>query len=165
MRCRLPRLGSNRMMIACCAALLQPGLAHAELGGSIASVGADRARMGATMVSASAGNYTRHALTRPNGGLVHELTNAAGQVFAVTWSGPGKPDLRSLLGTHFDAFQAANGVTRTPIRSLRRPPQVDQPDLRIQTEGHMGWFRGVAFIPSLAPPGFAVGDLSEEHRP
>ncbi len=86
-----------------------------------------------------------------------------GQVFAVTWSGPGKPDLRALLGRYFDTFQAANVARGRGLRSpLRRPPQVSQPDLQIQTSGHMGWFRGVAFIPSLAPTGFSVADLSVE---
>jgi hypothetical protein len=141
--------------------LLLPARADAELGGSMASVRADGARMGAQMTSEDRGKYARHALMRTNGGAVHELTNAAGQVFAVTWSGPGKPDLRSLLGSHFATFQAA-GTGGGPAHALRRPPRVNQSDLQIQTEGHMGWFRGVAFIPSLAPPGFSTSDLSEE---
>lgn len=118
--------------------------------------------MGARMVSVGMGSYARHALTRANGGSVHELTNADGAVFAITWSGPGKPDLRSLLGRYFATFQAASGGTGRSIRSLRRPPRVNQPDLRIQAGGHMGWFQGMAFIPSLAPSGFSAGDIPQE---
>ena len=128
----------------------------------MAGVVADGARMGARVASTSMGGYTRHDLARANGGKVHELTNAEGQVFAVTWSGPGKPDLRSLLGSHFTAFQAANDTVRRTTRSLRRPPQVNDADLQIQTGGHMGWFHGVAFIPSLAPAGFSTSDLAGE---
>jgi len=35
-------------------------------------------------------------------------------------------------------------------------------DLQIQAGGHMGWFHGVAFIPSLAPAGFSTSNLSPE---
>ncbi len=119
--------------------------------------------MGARLASTPMGRYARHDLTRVNGGMVHELTNAQGQVFAVTWSGPGKPDLRSLLGRYFETFQAANDTSGgRAMRALRRPQQVSQSDLQIQTGGHMGWFHGMAFIPSLAPAGFSANDLSQE---
>jgi hypothetical protein len=144
------------------AALFISGRAHAELGGPLSSVMLDSGRMGARMASTAMGRYTRHDLTRDNGGRVHELTNADGQVFAVTWSGPGKPDLRSLLGRYFATFQAANETAGRTMHALRRPPQVNQSDLQIQTEGHMGWFHGVALIPSLAPPGFSARDLPVE---
>ncbi len=119
--------------------------------------------MGARVASTPMGRYARHDLTRVNGAMVHELTNADGQVFAVTWSGPGKPDLRSLLGRYFETFQAANATGGRTMRALRRPQQVSQADLQIQTGGHMGWFHGVAFIPSLAPAGFSANDLPQEH--
>jgi len=118
--------------------------------------------MGARMASTAMGGYTRHDLTRGNGGTVRELTNADGQVFAVAWSGPGKPDLRSLLGRYFTTFQAANDTAGRTMHALRRPPQVNQSDLQIQTGGHMGWFHGVALIPSLSPPGFSASDLPVE---
>ena len=143
-------------------ALSSPGAAHAELGGPLSSVRADQARMGAQMSSAPMGAYTRHGLTRRNGGEVRELTNGDGQVFAVTWSGPGKPDLRALLGQHFEAFQAANARAGRFARALRRPQQVSGPDLQIQAGGHMGWFHGAALVPSLAPPGFSAGELAQE---
>jgi hypothetical protein len=144
-------------------ALALAGRAQAELGGSLPSVESDGQRMRARMVSANMGIYTLHTLTRENGGAVHELTNPNGQVFAVTWSGPGKPDLRALLGRYFATFQAANGARGRGLRSpLRMPPQVNQPDLQIQTAGHMGWFRGIAFIPSLAPAGFSPDNLPQE---
>lgn len=138
------------------------GAAHAGLGGALSSVQADRRMMNARLTSTAMGTYTRHDLTRVNGGQVHELTNADGQVFAVTWAGPGKPDLRSLFGSRFTAFQAANGAIGRTMHSLRRPSQVNESDLKIQSSGHMGWFRGVAYVPSLAPAGFSVNDLPQE---
>ena len=136
--------------------------ARAELGGSMGSVESDRAHIGARMTSQPFGRYTRHELTRSNGGIVRELTNPQGQVFAVTWSGPGKPDLRAILGRFFTTFQASGSAPGRTAHALRRPAQVSQPDLRIQTEGHLGWFRGVALIPSLAPAGFSTDDLAGE---
>jgi hypothetical protein len=142
--------------------ILLPTAAAANLGGSVSSVTADRGRMGAKLNSVAMGRYTRHELTRPNGGMVHEFTNAAGVVFAVTWSGPGKPDLSTLLGRYFPTFQTNSIATARRAHSLRHPPQIAQADLQIQVEGHMGWFHGVAYVPSLAPAGFSVSDLSEQ---
>ena len=101
-------------------------------------------------------DHMRHELTMPNGGWVHEFANDSGQVFAVTWSGPGKPDLRSLLGDHFTQLMAATAEGR----ALRRPAQVNRVDLQIQTGGHMGYFWGVAYLPGLAPSGFDTAALN-----
>jgi hypothetical protein len=136
--------------------------AHAGLGGSVASVHADGARIGSAVAAVSAGHFTRYALSRPNGGSVRELANPAGQVFAVSWSGPGKPDLRALLGDYFPALQAAHASPGRALHGFRRPPPTGGGDLQIQESGHMGWFRGIAYIPSLAPPGFSADDLAQE---
>lgn len=155
----LARLSALAFIAA--AFLFMPSIARAELGGPLSSVAVDRGRMGAQMKSVSAGRYDRHELTRANGGMVREFTNAKGEVFAVTWAGPGKPDLRTLLGRYFVRFQNGDGAGGRAMHSLRRPPQVSDTDLQIQTGGHMGWFHGVAFIPSLAPTGFSSGDLPQ----
>ena len=153
---------SRLTLLVVAAALASSSRAPAELGGAFATVQTDSHRMGARMASADMGRYTRHVLTRGNGGTVHELTNAAGQVFAVTWSGPGKPDLRAVLGRYFTAFQSASGTPGRTMHALRRPAQVNRSGVQIQTGGHMGWFRGVAFVPALAPSGFVAGDLPQE---
>jgi hypothetical protein len=142
--------------------VLAPANAQAELGGGMSGVQADSARIGTRMATVALSNYSRHEITRANGGVVREFTNAKGQVFAITWSGPGKPDLRALLGRYFTALQASSGTIGRTMHSLRRPAQVNQPDLQIQTGGHMGWFHGVAFIPSLAPSGYSTSELAQE---
>ena len=139
------------------AALLSATGAVAELGGSVGTVAAEQSRMRANLHRVEVGNYTRHELTLPNGGSVHEFASAGGQIFAVVWHGPGKPDLRSLLGPHFATFQAAAPVRGG--RALRRPMAVNRPDLQIRTGGHMGYFWGVAYLPALLPAGFNVSDL------
>lgn len=141
-------------------ALLHPAFAAAELGRNIATVSDDAARMKGAVAARQVGAATRHDITRANGGLVHEFTNSEGKVFAVTWNGPGKPDLRSLLGPYFEHLQGNHVSFGRMMHSLRRPPTVDQADLKIQMAGHMGWFHGVAYIPSLTPPGFSLDELN-----
>jgi hypothetical protein len=139
------------------AVLVLPCAVDAELGGAMTGVQVDRAHLDARLTSTPRGTHTRHDMTLPNGGLVREFTNANGRVYALTWSGPGKPDLRSLLGGYFDRLQAGN--TRINPRARRQPMQLVRSDVVIQTGGHMGYFWGVAYIPALAPVDFAVTDL------
>ena len=131
--------------------------AHAELGGGMTPLQADRGVMTPQSSMTTAALYSRHIVTAANGGNVNEFLNATGQVFAVTWSGPGKPDLRTLLGRYFAAITVDRAAA---MHSPRQPLTINQPDLKIQTSGHMGWFNGVALVPSLAPVGFNPADLT-----
>lgn len=150
------RLGRS-LSLPVLAGLLLPSALHAELGGAMTGVQTDRANLDARLTSTPSGTHTRHEMTLPNGGLVREFTNTNGRVYALTWSGPGKPDLRSLLGGYFDRLQAGNG--RINPRARRQPMQLVRSDVVIQTGGHMGYFWGVAYIPALAPADFAVTEL------
>jgi len=132
---------------------------HAALGARDITINTEQAQTRAQLHSFRLPSHMRYELTMPNGGAVHEFANASGQIFAVTWSGPGKPDLRTLLGPHFVRLQEASGVGRGG-HVLRRPAQVNLADLQIQTGGHMGYFWGVAYLPALAPPGFSPSSLN-----
>ncbi|MDP9056251.1 MAG: DUF2844 domain-containing protein [Pseudomonadota bacterium] len=148
------------MIFATAANLLLATPALAGLGESSETVQSDKLRLRATMKHVDLATHVRHELTLPNGASVHEFTNPQGQVFAIRWSGPGKPDLRSLLGSHFGALQAASeGQSGRFGRMARRAPLVDQPDLKITSGGHMGYFWGLAWLPALLPPGVQPGDL------
>ncbi len=137
--------------------LIAPALpAHAALGHAYASVETDRAALGATIKSTSAGAYTLHTLALPNRGVVREFTRPDGTVFAVAWHGPGRPDLRQLLSEHFNAVQADNVRVG---RRLRRPLAVNRTDLLVTTGGHSGAFWGAAMIPQLEPAGFSASTL------
>jgi hypothetical protein len=136
-----------------CVAFAAP--ACANLGGPYASVEADRAHFGARLQSTATATHTVHALTLAHG-LVKEFTRADGTVFAVTWRGAGRPDLRQLLGEHFQTLQADNVRTG---RRTRRPLSVSRSDLVIVTGGHPGGLWGVAFLPQQAPAGFSTDAL------
>jgi hypothetical protein len=152
----------SRLLLPLVGAMFVPfSCARAELGGPVSGVRADSGRAGARLSSVSMGRYTRQDLVRANGGSVREFTNADGHVFAVTWSGPGKPDLRVLLGRYFGSLQTAGRTSGRWMHSLRHPVQVTNSNLKIQATGHMGWYRGVALVPSLQPRGFSTDDLQQ----
>jgi len=144
--------------LAICAgsiAVAAPACAH--LGGPRDSVDADRAHLAATLQSTAVGAHTVHVLTLANGGTVKEFARADGTVFAVTWHGAGRPDLRQLLGVHFDTLQADNAPHGG--RRTGRPMAVNRPDFVVVTGGHSGAFWGVALLPRLQPAGFSTAEL------
>lgn len=122
------------------ACLLASMAARAELGAAPTT--------GATPVATGAA-WQQWQLQRPDGVRIDEYTAANGQVFAVTWQGPVKPDLESLLGPRFQAYLNKAGKPRGPSAS-----RVASQDLVVSSGGHMGAFQGAAWIPSRLPAGF-----------
>src|SRR3954468_16661970 len=109
------------------------------------------ARVQRTPASTSAGvPYTDVSRTLKSGTLVHEYVDNSGAVFALSWSGPFKPDLKRLLGRYFDTLGDAD-----PARQGRRSRvEVNTGDLVVQSGGHMGAFEGRAWVQSRLPAGF-----------
>lgn len=131
-----------------------PLAADAALGGMRSSIAQEQAKFHAQLRTQARGSATLHELTLPNGTIVKQLSNAQGQIYALSWHGPGKPDLRSLLGAHFGTFQTDNAQPNG--RFIRRPMMVWRGDLIIQTGGHPGAFWGIAYLPQLTPAGFSA---------
>jgi hypothetical protein len=137
----------KKTIVAC--VLLACGLARAALDGPPSDVPASRVQR--TPATTSAGvAYTDISRTVKSGTVVHEYVDASGQVFAVSWSGPFKPNLQRLLGRHFDRLAQAKG---TPEANRARV-NIDTSDLVVQSGGHMGAFEGRAWLPSRLPAGF-----------
>ena len=134
--------------------------AHASLGGDGASIETDRVHMqvdhAARQAPSSTGSYTVHETTLPTGTVVRQYVSTAGVVFAVTWSGPFKPDLRQLLGPHFDTMNA-----RQAGQALAGHRFVSQheSDLVVESGGHMRSFEGRAYLPSALPAGIVPQDI------
>jgi len=137
--------------------LVSAPMAHASLGRTRETVEMDRARFGAQMSSTTTSAYTLHTLTLPSGAVVREFTREDGVVFAVSWRGAGRPDLRQLLGDGFDTMQA-DIATRRP-RVHRMPLAVNRADLVVHTGGHPGAFWGSAYLPQQVPAGFSGKDM------
>ncbi len=134
------------LMSALIAAAL-PG--WAALGGSVETVATDQVRhAGQARDYADAG--VQHPSDQPHDGtLIKEYVTPAGKVFGVSWTGPTIPDLTQLLGTYSAEFQTS--VRAQPRR--RKAGVVHNPDLVVESTGHMRAFYGRAYVNSMLPSG------------
>ena len=128
---------------------------QASLGDNETTVETDRLAMGATRRTQLSPAFTTHELQVPSGTTVREYVSPAGMVFGVTWQGPSIPDLRQLLGSHFDQYIAAMETRRT----RRSPVLVQLPGLVVQSSGHTRAFSGRAYLPAALPPGVAPEEI------
>ncbi|MGZ5194012.1 MAG: DUF2844 domain-containing protein [Ramlibacter sp.] len=134
-------------------AVLAAGLSTgwAALGGKPAKFGPHVAASQSNAVSTGQAAYTESQKMLDSGTTVHEYVDAGGNVFAVSWSGPFLPDLKEILGEHFDVMTAQQRKQRAGGRS---PLHIKQSDVVIDSEGHMGAFQGRAWLPAKLPAGF-----------
>ena len=136
--------------------LLAPAPASAALGGTVASVDADRVHTeGALMRIVKNDSYALHEIRAASGTLIREFVNSSGTVFAVAWEGAWMPDLRQVLGDHFDEYEAAMRA-RQGARRARGAVVIDQPGLFVQISGHARAFTGRAYLPGQLPPGIRI---------
>jgi hypothetical protein len=146
---------------ACAIAALSlfPAVSHATLGGKptrFASSAPDQPVLrGAAQLAASNPLYSVHSASTAEGVTVHEYASRDGVVFAVTWSGPVRPDMTALLGSYFPNFAAAARRGRHGTG-----PLVERNgDLQIESIGHQGQFTGKAWVPRLVPAQVDTGNL------
>ncbi len=130
--------------------------AFAGLGGDATSITADAVKMKGEARSTPAGGYTVSELTLASGTVVKEYVSAEGKVFAVTWQGAAVPDLTQTLGSYFEQYKAAAAATS---HVGHHHLTVRQDDLVVTTGGHMRAWSGKAYVPSLLPPSFSLGDI------
>ena len=161
------------MKIAMLAATVLPLASYAALGGPpVAGASVPQMLRAATPQSASA-SAPPSASSQPAGGLVsaapysvrqsidangvtiREYVLSANVVFAVTWDGPVRPNMRALLGSYFANYVASgqNGVRGSV------PLIEGNDDFRIESAGRLGRFFGMAWVPRLMPAGVRPGDL------
>jgi hypothetical protein len=81
--------------------------------------------------------------------VIREYVTPAGKVFGVSWTGPTIPDLTQLLGTYNTEFQTAVHAKR----GRRDSAAVHNPDLVVESSGHMRSFHGRAYLNSMLPGG------------
>jgi hypothetical protein len=137
-------------------AALGPRIAGATLGEPEITVQSDVAQLRASIKNSSdRASYRVHEIQLPGGTLLREFVAPGGNVFAVAWNGPTKPNLRQALGKYFDAMVSAP----KPKFADRRHLQIQQGDLVVQGSGHMRAFSGRAYLASAVPSGVNLGDL------
>ena len=138
------------------AAALTPRMATATLGEPEITVQNDMVRARASIKSSQdRTGYRVHEITLPSGTSLREFVAPSGMVFAVTWQGPIRPDLRQALGQYFEPFVSAPRAKFADRRHL----QIQQGDLVVQMSGHMRALFGRAYLLSAIPSGVNVGDL------
>jgi hypothetical protein len=130
--------------------------AGASLGADRTSIEADRAALHGELTVTSAGGYEVREITTPAGVHVREYLTAGGTVFALTWQGPVRPDLRQMLGSYYARYAQGAGA---PHAGGHRHLAVTQPGLVVESNGRMRAFYGRAWDPSLLPAHFSVTDL------
>jgi Protein of unknown function (DUF2844) len=136
---------------------LGPRIAGATLGEPEVTVQSDVAQLRASIKSSEDRvGYRVHEIQLPSGTVLREFVAPDGNVFAVAWNGPSKPNLRQALGKHFDAMISAPKPKFADHRHL----QIQQGDLVVQGSGHMrAGFSGRAYLVSAIPSGVNLGDL------
>ena len=135
--------------------LAYAGVSHAALGGLPEQFNTE-STASVSSVSAAVSNYIVRDTTLAMGTHVREYVSGSGVVFALTWDGPFLPDLKALLGKHFDTMAAES--TRLP-RAGRSRMAVSQPEVVINSGGHMRAFEGSAWVPAEFPTGFTADDV------
>ena len=129
--------------------------AFAALGDDVAAVAADQARMQASLQVWHQGNYDVHELAVPSGIKVRQLVGDSGKVFAVSWSGGWRPNLRDIMGAHYDRFIAGTRGRRV----ARGVARIELPGMVVVMGGHQRAFFGYVCLTDLLPAGLAPEDI------
>ena len=134
---------------------LWTSVASAALGQPESSIAAETQLNRASIKQSQVGAYRVHEMQLPSGTVLREYAGLDGKVFAVTWSGPFMPNLKQALGTYFDEFSAQIGTAHATRKHL----VIRQPDLVVESGGHMRAHHGRAYLPQAIPSGVSIGDL------
>jgi hypothetical protein len=133
-----------------CAFLLASMTAFATLGEDVSSVRSDQAQTNAQLRIVNGPAYSVHELSSASGTTIREFVSPAGTVFGISWQGSFTPDLRQLLGTHFEEYlQASQSASGRPARMVH----VEAGDLVVEAGGHMRFSVGRAYLRSKMPEG------------
>jgi hypothetical protein len=135
--------GGILLMLMMGAPLLRGALGEPE-----SSVSADRQILRGQIREELHEGYRLHQITDASGGVVREYVSPAGKVFGVSWQGPFLPNMQQLLGSYCNYLQQyAQAQT-----GRHGGPLIIQKDGFVFTSGgHMRWYHGHAYVPSLLP--------------
>ncbi len=144
------RLLALLILLAPCAS------SYATLGAAASDFSNELARIKPRQLAAATANYQINESTLQGGTVVREYLAPGGTVFAVSWSGPFLPDLRTLLGKHFSTLTAE---TAKAPKAGHSQLQLERPDVVIESGGHMRAYVGRAWIPGAFPAGVTPDDI------
>ena len=142
-------------LLASIAAVCVAAPARAALGGDVSSVESDRASMKGALRVTPAVEYSVHEIQTSAGLVIREYVSPQGQVFAVSWRGPGIPDLRQMLGSYYGEFAQATPRAHYNHHHLN----VSTPGEVVESSGRTRAFFGRAWAPALLPQNFSLKDI------
>jgi hypothetical protein len=149
------------MMKLCCAflgmlaAVCVSAPALAGLGGDATSVEADRASVKGELRVTTTVDYDIHEIQTAAGTVIREYVSPQGKVFAVTWRGPGLPDLGRLLGSYTAQLARAASSPRYNHHHLR----IETPEVVMQSDAYLRSRSGRAWVPALLPQSLSLKDI------
>jgi len=130
---------------------------YAALGKQPSDFGVQQTGVKARTLAAASSTYHINETTLDSGTVVHEyVATSSGTVFAVSWTGPLMPDLRTLLG---DSFATLTTAAAKQPKAGHSQLNITGQDVVIVSEGHMRAYNGRAWITSQLPAGFSTTDI------
>lgn len=142
------------LLFALLSTVLSSSPAHAALGDDVSTVAADRVRLQADLKVMQRDNYTIHELALPTGIRLRHFVGGSGKIFAVSWSGGWRPNLRDVMGSHYDDFIAATQGKRV----ARGVARIEVPGMVVVMGGHQRAFFGHVYLTDQVPAGFLDGN-------
>lgn len=129
--------------------------AHAALGEDVSAIANDQARLQASRQVRQGSQFMVHELSAPTGIKVREFVAESGKIFAVSWSGGWRPNLRDIMGEHYDRFIAGTRGRRMARGAVR----IELPGMVVVMGGHQRAFFGHVYLTDLMPANVALEDL------
>ncbi len=130
--------------------------AHAALGDDVSAVENDRIVMRATVRVQRYSTHDVHEMATAIGTKVRQYVGKDGKVFAVSWSGGWRPNLRDIMGAYYDRF-----ITNT--RGHRRPrgrARIVMPGMVVFVGGYLRMSYGYVYLTDRLPAGFSPRDIT-----
>jgi hypothetical protein len=125
---------------------------EAAVGDDASAVAADQARFKASVRLTTVDGCQVHQLDTEMGLTIKEYVGASGKIFAISWSGNGRPELRTILGdSRFDQYLAA----RRAQRRVRGPVRLELPGMVIAMGAYARTSWGHVYLPGLVPAGWS----------
>jgi len=150
-----PLFSSLSGLVAAVLVLCSVSQARAALGGDTASITRLQGRLGARAQVHQRAQFAIHELDLPTGSKVREFVGKSGKVFAVSWSGGWRPNLRDLMGEHYDRFIAGTRGRRATRGIVR----IELPGMVVVMGGRLRNFFGRVVLTDLMPAGLSQEDL------
>lgn len=133
-----------------------PAFSLATLGESVNSKAASLAASNFAQKAGVGEKYSIYEYQQ-NGNTVKEFSSLEGVVFAVSWQGISKPDLKTLFGSYFTEYKDA--LNEVPKQYGIKTLSMRTTKMVIRRGGRMRDQRGFVYVPSLVPEGVNVEQL------